>query len=456
MEKIGIRRQGVRIGAVAAALMLGLSANSVASAEESTPEPTAAAATAEVVTTAEATASPQASPAEATSTVPDTGTVITTEPGYVLPNSSDYPVLQRLMNLYWSVAHSVGGFLASLPLSAGLSSQNAETHNVDPRFPNGEQVVVPASVDLTGAIADPSWFKNNAMLQGVGAQYISAYSTAMGRDIPLIWVPAPDQSTPRPVIYALDGIGGGVWGSYLIGTDIVQRAQALNLNVVMPAAGANSNYLDWYDDSAVASGKQQWETFLTKELPVPLEDAIGASHQRSLTGMSMAGGAVVLFAEHNPGLYDAIGAVSGCGESNSSVARFAQQMVLKDLGTTDDLYGPLDGEFGMYNDSLINAPALEGQDNIYVFNAGGLLGPQDLDPNYIPDTLKDWYGRIVNGAAIEWTTGACAHRLEMSLASRGIPATFAYAAAGSHSWGVFNQGVNGFMDMIGERVYPKQ
>lgn len=365
--------------------------------------------------------------------------------GFVLPTSS-------ALGAWWGIIDQLGLTFLRSPLSSNLFGLDNQGPYSDPR---GEQTVTPAVIDLNGAFADPTWFKENEKLLAAGAQYISAYSPAMERDIPLVWVPAPDPSSgPRPVVYTLDGLGGGVYGSYVTGTELIERARELNVHLLLPAQGAKSNYLDWYDDSAVAAGRQQWETFLTKELPGPLNAAIGANGRQSIVGMSMSGGSVFILAAHNPGLYDAVGGISGCGESASLITRGLQQTVLRDLGTVRDLYGPAGGDFNRYNDSLSNARALEGTQLIYNFNGGGLLGEQDLDLRYSPTTKTDWRARILNGAVIEWATNACAHRMEAALNTAGIPATFEYATAGAHSWGIFTQGTNRFMQLLGEKVYP--
>ena len=64
-----------------------------------------------------------------------------------------------------------------------------------------------------------------------------------------------------------------------------------------------------------------WETFLTHELPGPLEKAIGTNGKRSLIGMSMSGATALIYATHQPGLYDSVGSLSGCGLTNSWVGR---------------------------------------------------------------------------------------------------------------------------------------
>lgn len=373
-------------------------------------------------------------------------------------NLSSANFLAVIPAAFWKVINSLGLLFFRGPFSSDLFGvQTYAPISEDPRFVDQPQVVVPATIDLDGKLPEPAWWSWDMDYKKYNPKYISAFSNAMGRDIPLIYIPAPDQSTPRPVIYALSGRDGGEDGITLAtNTELAKMAHDLNLNVVSPAEGANSNYVDWYDDSAVARGKQQWETFMTKELPIALEDAIGASHQRSLLGMSASGGPVIGYAEHNPGLYDAVGSISGCVEVDSDLGRYAQGQTLYGLGSVDEAYGPQHGDYSIYSDALINVPLLAGQQNIFVFNAGGLLGPTDFMDQYRPTTEGDWLARIKDGAFIEWGTNYFTHKLQARMLMEGIPADFQYASSGAHAWGVFNEGTVAFMNMIGERVYPKQ
>ncbi|WP_313286743.1 alpha/beta hydrolase [Corynebacterium vitaeruminis] len=357
---------------------------------------------------------------------------------------------------FWKVINEIGGGIFRDVFSSALFGIDVKEYGPqteDPRTPAIGDQAVPAVINLDETLPKPDWWNWQLPFTPYGPRYVSAYSNAMQRDIPLVWVPAPDSSTPRPVVYAMSGRDGGEEAFSLISnTDLVKIAQELNVHVVSPAQGRATNYLDWYDDSASPAGKQQWETFLTKELPLSFENAIGASHQRSIVGMSASAGTALLFAEHNPGMYDAVGSISGCAESNSNLGRYAHARSLEPNATVDEVFGPQDEAFSLYNDAYVNAPTLVNQPNIFVFSADGLVGAQDFDDYYRPENDAQWNSRFKIGGLIEAVTNFCTHRLEAKMNISGVRANFQYSSAGTHSWGYFNQGAIGFMDML-RKVY---
>ena len=117
-----------------------------------------------------------------------------------------------------------------------------------------------------------------------------AHSPSMDRDVPLFVITAKDNSQPRPTIYLLNGADGGEGkANWVMQTDVVDFYMDKNVNVVIPMSGQFSYYTDWEQENANLGGKQKWETFLTKELPGPLEKTLKASDKRAIMGMSMTG-----------------------------------------------------------------------------------------------------------------------------------------------------------------------
>ena len=115
-----------------------------------------------------------------------------------------------------------------------------------------------------------------------------ATSPAMdNRKVPLFVIKATEPN--RPVIYMLNGGDGGEGvANWVAQTDIVDFYKDKNVNVVIPMSGAFSYYSDWVSDHQGLGGKQKWETFLTKELPGPLESTLKANGKRAIAGMSMS------------------------------------------------------------------------------------------------------------------------------------------------------------------------
>ena len=129
---------------------------------------------------------------------------------------------------------------------------------------------------------------------------LEATSPSMnGRVIPLAVIPA--QNPDRPTIYLLNGAGSAEQDSdWLYMSDVVDFYAEKDVNVVVPQAGAFSYYTDWLEDpnGKYLKGPQKWETFLTKELPGPLEARLNANNKRAIAGMSMSATSSLLMAQH--------------------------------------------------------------------------------------------------------------------------------------------------------------
>src|SRR5699024_3144267 len=154
-------------------------------------------------------------------------------------------------------------------------------------------------------------------------------------------------------------------------------------------------------------------TFLTHELPEPLEAAIGGDGQRSIIGMSMSGGSVVNIASHQPNFYSSVASLSGCAETNSWMGRRGVAATVYSANATPtQIFGEIDSDYARYNDPVINAHRLADQDNLYVFAASGVWSEVDVEGENAPadeDGLKD---RITVGFRIEALSNTCTHNLK--------------------------------------------
>ncbi|MEZ2121790.1 MULTISPECIES: alpha/beta hydrolase [unclassified Corynebacterium] len=268
-----------------------------------------------------------------------------------------------------------------------------------------------------------------------------AHSPSMNRDIPLVVIKADPTAGPRPVIYLLNGGDGGEGrANWIMQTDVIDYYLTKNVNVVIPMQGKFSYYTDWVEDVPALGGKQTWETFLTKELPGPLETKLGATNRRAIAGMSMSATSSLLLAQHNPGFYDAVGSFSGCAETSRGLAPEYIRLTLNRGGATpEQMWGPLGTPNWHYNDALINADKLRGTE-VYVSNASGYAGTEDL-------WTSPWTGgeplnvfiHVVNGGIIEGATNMCTHDLKVKMDSQGVPGNFNFRPTGTHSWGYWQQ-----------------
>ncbi len=283
---------------------------------------------------------------------------------------------------------------------------------------------------------------------------LQAYSPSMDRQIPLAVIPATDAAgnrvTGAPTIYLLNGAGGAEqnndWFSLNPSTDghegTIDFYSGKGVNVVIPMAGAFSYYMDWAGtpNGSYLKGPQQWETFLTKELPGPIEDHLQAGDKRGIIGFSMSATSSLLFAAHNTGFYDAAGAFSGC-YSTSTPVTYAYTGLTLDRGGSDPqtMLGPLGGSHNLYNDALVNAAGLRGTE-MYISNGSGLAGETDMAGYYtaqgIDPAVASANAAVLQfeGGIIEAASNACTHDMKAKLDSLGIPADWNFRNTGTHSW----------------------
>ncbi|PRQ12189.1 esterase [Corynebacterium sp. 13CS0277] len=262
-----------------------------------------------------------------------------------------------------------------------------------------------------------------------------AHSPSMDRDVPLLVLRAAEPN--RPTLYLLNGGDGGEGrANWAMQSDALAYYWDKNVNVVIPMSGRFSYYTDWENTNAYLGGKQMWETFLTKELPQPIEDYLGANGKRAIAGMSMTATTTLLYAQHHPGFYDAIGSFSGCAQTNVGLGLAAVAVTLnRGRATIEQMWGPQNSPTRLYNDALLNAEKLRGTP-MYISNSSGLAGVHDLPSS--PRIKGDPVGvatNVITGGAIEGATNVCTHDLKAKLDAAGIPADWNFRPNGTHSWG---------------------
>lgn len=343
-----------------------------------------------------------------------------------------------------------------------------------------DQAVTPATIHFGKTPnLDPkkaSWRFALGQYQQAGFDNVEeayAYSPSMDRYVPLVVIRPLDKAkrANAPTLYLLNGADGGEGGAnWLMQTDVVEylgglddpsdslRAKAglrdpspgIGANIVIPMSGAFSYYSDWVNEAPQLGGKQMWETFLTKELPAPLESALGANGKRALAGMSMSGTTSLLYAEHNPGFYDALGSFSGCAATTTGAAPLFVNITLNRANSNmNEMWGGPQSEVARYNDALINADKLRGTQNIYVSNGSGWPGEHDLpsDPRVDGNLLAS--ARVmVEGGAIETATNTCTHDLEAKTRALDIPVTYNFRPQGTHQWGYWQDDLRDFWPIV--------
>ena len=266
------------------------------------------------------------------------------------------------------------------------------------------------------------------------------------RSVPLVVIHAKDPN--RPTLYVLNGGDGGEGSAnWIMQTPMIDFYKEKNVNVVVPMEGKFSYYSDWVNDKKNLGGKQMWETFLTKELPPVIEKELQANDKRAITGMSMSATTVLLYAQHHPGFYDAIGSFSGCAQTTKDMGLIAINLTLdRASSNVNEMWGngeafqpgfadaPIDN-YLQYNDALINAEKLRGQ-TMYISNASGLSGRWDYwsSPRTKGNSAAMAEVEVVGGV-IEGATNYCTHQLKAKLDKAGIPAEWNFRPTGTHQWG---------------------
>ncbi|MFD4368591.1 alpha/beta hydrolase [Rhodococcus sp. NPDC058521] len=265
---------------------------------------------------------------------------------------------------------------------------------------------------------------------------LQVYSASMDKNIPLRVITPADDSAPRPTLYLLNGAGGGEdSATWQRKTDIVNFFADKNVNVVTPMLGAFSYYTDWLQDDPEL-GRNKWTTFLTKEAPSIVDEALGTNGVNSIAGISMAGGSVLSLAESAPELYQGVASYSGCAQTSTDPGRTYVKVVVESRGGADtvNMWGEDDNPAWAANDPTLNADKLRGK-QIYVSSGSGLPGPHDrLDGPGIEGDLEIYANQMILGTVIEAATNQCTHALAGKLNELGIPATFDFRPQGTHAW----------------------
>ncbi|AWB81125.1 esterase family protein [Corynebacterium yudongzhengii] len=301
-------------------------------------------------------------------------------------------------------------------------------------------------------VKDRKWWK--IATESPDVEAYSAYSPAMDREIPLAVIPATNEAGERvegaPIIYMLNGAGGAEqnndWLTLNPTTDdnlgTIDFYKGKGVNVVIPMAGAFSYYLDWVSEpnGSYLKGPQMWETFLTKELPGPLESTLNAGEQRGIIGFSMSALPALLYAAHNPDMYGAVAGFSGHYQTTSPIDHAVHSLTLDRGGATvDQMLGPIGGPRAAYNDVVGNAHNLHST-AVYVSNGSGLAAETDLPGYYIrngaPEIAASANAAVlqVEGGVIEGATNHSTHNLKAKLDQHGIDAVYNFRNTGTHSW----------------------
>ncbi|MFC9788971.1 alpha/beta hydrolase [Rhodococcus sp. NPDC127528] len=263
------------------------------------------------------------------------------------------------------------------------------------------------------------------------------HSGSMNRTVPVQVQRPADTSRPRPVLYLLNGGGGGQDGdTWAARTDVLTFLADKNVNVVTPIGGAWSYYTDWQRPDPVL-GVNKWKTFLTQELPPLVDAGLGTSGRNAIAGLSTSATAALALPIAAPGLYRSAASFSGCAQTSDPIGMRAVRLSVETWGggNTDNMYGPPDDPMWAANDPYLHADQLRGV-ALYISTGTGLPGSHDqLDGPYALPGVSGLENQLVVGGVIEAATNYCTHILADRLSRLGIPARVNFRDTGTHSWG---------------------
>lgn len=276
------------------------------------------------------------------------------------------------------------------------------------------------------------------------------YSPSMDRMIPLeILLPA-DTAKPQPVLYLLNGAGGGedsaTWQQR---TDVESFFADKDAIVITPVGGAFSYYTDWQLDDPVL-GRNKWTTFLTRELPPVVDATFATTGANAIAGLSSSATSVLNLAIARPGLYRAVGSYSGCPSTSDDLGRAYVTTVVESRGdgNVENMWGPVDDPDWVANDAIVNAEKLRGTD-LYVSSATGLPGQHErLDQAQVNGDAAVLANQILVGGVIEAATAECTHRFVNRISELDIPVQAVFRPVGTHSWGYWQDDLHQSWPMI--------
>lgn len=292
-----------------------------------------------------------------------------------------------------------------------------------------------------------------------GGEAITVHSKAMGRDIPVALIRAVDKDgnpIKAPTYYLLNGAGGSEQNTDWLAMAPKTVRNVLGnepVNVVIPMEGAFSYYVDWLSNPGEGKyfkGEQKWSTFLAKEMIPSVENYLDANGKRAVTGFSMSATSSLLLAVHNPDMFDAVGSFSGCAATSTPLPNFFAGLTVNrgSAGagniTPENLWGPRGSDYNRYNDALVMADNLVGENGVtktkFYLSAGtGLAGQTDMlsylrENSGSTEALSAALTLQVEGGAIEAAMNACTHDFNTKLNSLGVDTYFNKRPVGTHSW----------------------
>lgn len=295
-------------------------------------------------------------------------------------------------------------------------------------------VLIAAVIGMIGLAVSPA---GHAQARVVGVHeispritLISVYSAAMNRVIRSHVLHPAGKPAGLPSFYMLPGAGGAEDGiSWYNHGGVREFFAGKRVNVVLPMGGKFSMMTNWHHRDPIL-GRNQWQTFYTRELPTAIDQHFRTSGVNAISGVSMSAGPALDLAIQAPRRFRAVASYSGCPGTTDPLGRLTATVVpLRGGGNPFNMWGMYDDPAWIKHDPVVNAPRLRGK-TIFLSAGSGLPGPVDGGP-------VEALGGMFGGNVVEAISLACTQNMSNRLNSLGIPHRFNHRPDGSHSWGLF-------------------
>ena len=289
-----------------------------------------------------------------------------------------------------------------------------------------------------------------------GRLIVSVWSDKMAIEVPNIVQRPRDGNASAPVLYLVNGAGGGedsaTWQAQ---SDVKAFMSDKDAWTVTPIGGAFSYYTDWqrHDPNVQTRFAREtdrpmaFETYLAKELPDLFESRYGGNtgqnRNRGLAAISMTATSVLTIAQNNPGRFQAIGSYSGCAETSTPIGYQFINIVtgMRGGANLDNMWGPYPGPGWVANDPVAQAHKFVPQrDNgtlpaMYISTGNGLPGPHESLENWrLRNSVPALANQAIVGGVIEAATQYCTANLARRFGELGIPAQFDFAQRHALVW----------------------
>lgn len=325
-----------------------------------------------------------------------------------------------------------------------------EAVNVDPIVATGTVLANPVSPNGSHIVS--------ADIDGQSL-VLDVYSAAMDKVVPVQVQRPHDTSQPRPVLYLVNGAGGGEdSASWSANTDVLDFLAGQNVNVVTPIGGRFSYYTDWQQEDPEL-GVNKWQTFFLDELPPLVDGALGTDGVQAIAANSMTATSVLQYAIARPGFYSAVASYSGCAQTSDPIGQDFVKLVVDTWGDGDvrNMWGEDDDPDWVENDPVVNAEGLRGT-RLFVSDATGIPGRHEQFGSEFTQIRFDTpegealalANQVVVGGIIEGAVHWCTVNLQNRLAELGIPATFDLQPTGTHSWGYWQDAFHRSWPLLAE------